>query len=178
MPFVPDEEHGGEVSLRTDGVMRFVLTRALVYEGATHTFLVPAGYRTDFATVPRIAVWLIPKFGKYTRAAILHDWLITDGIPAGLVSSVDTDGLFRRAMRELEVPPVRRWLMWAGVRWGAAFSSRRRAGWWSTAPQVLGMTVIGLPFAVPMVAVAAGLAVYSLYEFVATRGRRAGNLST
>ena len=68
--------------------------------------------------------------------------------------------------------------MWAGVRWGAAFSRTRRAGWWSTAPQVLGMTLIGLPFAVPMVSVAAGLAVYSLYEFVATRGRRAGNLST
>ena len=133
---------------------------------------------TDFASVPRFAVWLIPTYGRYTAPAILHDYLITDMIPAGRISSADTDGLFRRAMRELGVPPVKRWLMWAGVRWGAAFNRRRRAGWWRTAPAVLAVTVLALPLAVPMLVVAAALVPYGLIEAVATGGRHTGTLST
>jgi hypothetical protein len=88
----------------------------LVYRGRRDTFVVPAGFRTDFASVPRVVVWLIPSFGRYTPAAVLHDWLVTTGLDTGAVSSRDADGLFRRVLRELEVPPVRRWLMWCGVR--------------------------------------------------------------
>jgi hypothetical protein len=148
------------------------------YSGAVDTFEVPAGYRTDFASVPRIAVWLIPTFGRYTAAAILHDYLITDQIPAGRVSSIDTDGLFRRVMRELGVPPVKRWLMWAGVRWGALVNPTRRAGWWRTAPQVLVITALALPLAPVMAAVAVGLVAYGLVEAIATRGEHTGTLST
>ncbi len=148
------------------------------YAGQVDRFEVPAGYVTDFASVPRIAVWLIPTYGRYTAPAILHDYLITDYLPAGRVTSVDVDGLFRRAMREQGVPPVRRWLMWAGVRWGAAFNRRRRAGWWRTAPGVLAVTVLAVPLAVPMLVVAGGLVLYGAVELVATGGRRKGTLST
>lgn len=144
----------------------------LVYEGATDRFVVPAGYVTDFATVPRIAVWLVPKFGLYTRAAILHDYLITDAQADGRISSRDTDGLFRRAMRELGVPPVRRWLMWTGVRWGALFNRRRRAGWLASAPLVLLLTIPALIFAPAMIVVAVSLFPYGLAEFIATAPTR------
>jgi hypothetical protein len=134
-------------------------------------FVIPAGYVTDFATVPRVAVWLIPRFGSYTIAAIFHDWLLTHELPAGRVTAVEADRLFRLALRALKVPPFRRALMWTGVRWGAAFSKRRRAEWWSTFPEVLAGTVAAVStvvIPVAMIAVALALAVYGVIEFIAS----------
>jgi hypothetical protein len=139
----------------------------LVYRGRRDTFVVPPGFRTDFASVPRVVVWLIPRFGRYTLAAVLHDWLVTDGIAGGAVSSRDADGLFRRVLHELGVPPVRRWLMWCGVRWGALASAPRRPGWWPDAPRVLLLSALAAPVVVPPALVtAAALALYSVVESV------------
>jgi hypothetical protein len=136
-----------------------------VYCGAWDTFVVPAGFRTDFASVPRVVVWLIPRFGRYTLAAVLHDWLVTEGIASGAVSARDADGVFRRALRELDVPPLRRWLMWCGVRWGALVNPLRRAGWWRDAPRVLALSVLAAPMVVPpAVLITAALAVYATAE--------------
>lgn len=132
-------------------------------------FVIPAGYITDFATVPRIAVWLIPRFGAYTIAAIFHDWLLTHELPAGRVTAVEADRLFLLALRALKVPPVRRHLMWTGVRWGAAFSKRRNAEWWKTLPDVTVGTLAVLStvvIPVAMIGVGLALAVYGVVEFV------------
>jgi hypothetical protein len=141
----------------------------LVYHGRRDTFVVPAGFRTDFASVPRVVVWLIPRFGRYTMAAVLHDWLVTTGMTSGAVSSRDADGLFRRVLHEEGVPPVRRWLMWTGVRWGALASPRRRLGWWRDAPRVLVLSVLAAPVvAPPALVITAALAVYTAVESVVT----------
>jgi hypothetical protein len=141
-----------------------------VYRGARDTFVVPAGFRTDFASVPRVLVWLFPRFGRYTLAAVLHDWLVTVGISSGAVSSRDADGLFRRVLREEAVPPVRRWLMWTGVRWGALINPRRRAGWWRDAPRVLVLSVLAAPIVVPpSLVITAALTVYAAVESAVTR---------
>jgi hypothetical protein len=140
----------------------------LVYQGNRERFVVPAGFRTDFATVPRVVTWLIPRFGAYTLAAILHDWLVSEGIRRGVVTSREADGLFRRVMRESGVPVLRRWLMWAGVRWGALADERRRAGWPASAPGVLAISVLAAPLVVPpAVVIAPGLLVYGLLERLA-----------
>ena len=94
------------------------LEEDVVYEGRTDRFVVPAGFLTDFASVPRVFVWLLPRYGDYTRSAILHDWLVDQPT----VSRRDADGLFRRSMRELGVSLVRRWAMWAAVRAGSGLS--------------------------------------------------------
>jgi hypothetical protein len=142
---------------------------ALVYHGRRDTFVVPAGFRTDFATVPRMVVWLIPRFGRYTLAAVLHDWLTSEGLRTGVVSSRDADGLFRRVMAELGVPPVRRWVMWAGVRWGALANPLRRPGWLRDAPRVLAVSVPAAPVVVPpALLITAALAVYTAVESVVT----------
>jgi Protein of unknown function (DUF1353) len=136
-----------------------------VYHGARDTFVVPAGFRTDFASVPRVVVWLIPRFGRYTLAAVLHDWLVTAGIAGGVVSPRDADGLFRRVLRELGVPPLRRWLMWCGVRWSALVNPVRRAGWWRDSPRVLVLSVVAAPIVVPpALVITAALAVYAIAE--------------
>lgn len=182
MSFAPVKTLGCRVLVEPLDATRWRLVEPLRYIGDREDFIVPAGYVTDFATVPRIAVWLVPKFGLYTPAAILHDWLITDRLSTGRIDSADVDGLFRRAMRELGVPPVRRWLMWAGVRWGALFNRRRRAGWSGTAPAVLVVSIPALIFAPVMLAVGVGLAVYGLAEFIVTlpmrRKTTAGSLTT
>jgi hypothetical protein len=114
-------------------------------------------------------VWLIPQFGRYTPAAVLHDWLVTEGLLAGVVSSRDADGLFRRVLREEGVPPVRRWLMWCGVRWGALTNALRRPGWWRDAPRVLALSVLAAPIVVPpALVITAALAVYTVVESAVT----------
>lgn len=169
MPFESDR-----VVVARHGDNEWRLVEPLIYQGKDDVFRVEAGYVTDFASVPRLAVWLIPRFGRYTPAAIVHDFLC-DTLP---VPPVDVDGIFRRIMRELGVPPVRRWLMWAGVRWGAAFNPRRRDGWLRTAPAVLGITILALPLAVPMLAVTIGLGIYGVAEFIATGGGTLGSAKT
>jgi len=32
-------------------------------------------FSTDLASVPRSLTWLFPRYGKYTKAAVLHDFL-------------------------------------------------------------------------------------------------------
>lgn len=93
-----------------DGFWR--LTDDLKYQGRTDRFVVPAGFRTDFASVPRLFTWLVPSSGEYTKAAVLHDWLLEE---SGL-SRHDADGIFRRTMRELGVSDLRRYVMWGAVR--------------------------------------------------------------
>ncbi len=44
-------------------------------EGSGETIKVPAGFITDFASVPRPFWWIFPKWGRYGNAAVIHDYL-------------------------------------------------------------------------------------------------------
>jgi len=90
------------------------------------TWTVPRGYRTDLASVPRIFWWAIPPTGAYEIAACLHDWMCSDGIRGGQVTSREADAIFRRLMHLAGVGLVTRWLMWAAVRVAAPLSRHRR----------------------------------------------------
>jgi hypothetical protein len=105
----------GDVVVREIGVTTWVLVEPLEYDGRDESFAVPVGTETDFASVPRPLVWLIPRYGTYTKCAILHDYLCHGKV----VSARDADGIFRRSMNELQVPLLRRWMMWAAVRLGS-----------------------------------------------------------
>src|SRR4249920_349882 len=71
--------------------------RPLIYRGNTDDFVVPEHEQTDFASVPRMFAWFLPRYGRYTKAAILHDHLWRVAVPNGL-SRLDADGIFRQAM--------------------------------------------------------------------------------
>jgi hypothetical protein len=111
MPFAQ-----GDVTVSQTDPIHWKLIQPVVYVGKEQTFTVPAGFITDFASVPRIFYWLVPTYGAYTKAAILHDFLCEH---PQVTSRDDADGIFRRTMRELGVPFLRRWMMWAAVRAGA-----------------------------------------------------------
>lgn len=113
-----------ELVVRQVADFDWVLVEPLEYRGNEDLFEVPAEFQTNFASVPAVFVWLIPRSGRYTRAAVLHDHLWR----TSKVSLADADGIFRRAMAELKVPFLRRWLMWAGVRVASLVKSRFRDG--------------------------------------------------
>jgi hypothetical protein len=80
---------------------------------------------------------------------------------------IDADGTFRRAMRELRVPFLRRWMMWAAVRWGALTKPGGWRGWWRESWRVLLITAVALPILLPpAVVVAVALAVFYVLEAV------------
>jgi hypothetical protein len=145
-----------KVTAMIDG-KKALLLNPLVYEGKHQRIVVPNMFTTDFATVPQVVTWLIPTMGAYTGAAIVHDYLCEQlnghhrhpELIFAPVSARDTDGIFRRIMREEGVPPVRRRLIWVGVRWGALFNPARRQGWLKDAPLVLLVSLFALPIVLP-----------------------------
>lgn len=123
---------------------------------ATHQgFKVPAGSSTDFASIPRVFAWLIPRAGDSVTAAILHDHLWRVEAPAGKIPYRDADGLLRQALRVCGVPFVLRWLCWTAVRWGALTRRNGYKGWWKDSPLVLLWTLVSLPVVLPPAAVVA-----------------------
>lgn len=45
------------------------------YEGSADRIDVSIGFETDFASIPRLLWSVLPKWGKYGNAAVVHDWL-------------------------------------------------------------------------------------------------------
>lgn len=154
MPFV-----SGEVVVRQVDARLWELRESVTYQGRDETFVVPAGFHTDFASIPRLVVWLIPRYGIYTRAAILHDFLCT----TKPVSRADADGMFRRALQELGVSVPKRWMMWAAVRAGSLMRGADRGQW-------LAFCVVAPPalvfVAIPAVVVQAFLVVFWFVELI------------
>jgi len=145
----------------------WLLREGLDYTGKFETFHVPVGQGTDFASVPRVFVWFLPRYGRYTKAAILHDFLWRERASKGTLDYVDADGTFRRAMRELGVPFLRRWILWSAVRWGALLKPNGRKGWLKEAPRVLLVSAVALPIVVPpAVVVGAAILVFQMVELV------------
>jgi hypothetical protein len=81
---------------------------------------VPAGYRTDFASIPRIFWRILSPIGKHGRAAVIHDYLCD--VEPKLVDFKTASNVFNRAMYDLGVPPIKRHVMtWAVRLFGPKF---------------------------------------------------------
>lgn len=93
---------GGSVDVREIDDRQWSVLKAFAYQGTRASYQVLEKEPTDFASVPRIFVWFIPTYGRYTKAAILHDHLCRLA-KEGRFSRRDADGIFRQAMRTLEV---------------------------------------------------------------------------
>ena len=73
---------------------------------------VPKGQTTDFASIPRIFWPILPPVGRYSRAAVVHDYLYRHG----LFTRKDCDLIFLHAMEELNVAKWKRVIMYRAVR--------------------------------------------------------------
>ena len=112
------------VSPLPDG-RRWVLRRAFSYhvgsEASTTVITPPAGFVMDFASVPRPVWWLLPPWGKYGNAAVIHDWLYA----SHLFARAQADAIFLEAMGVLGVSKWKRWTMYAAVRLGGGWAYRK-----------------------------------------------------
>ena len=123
-----DPETGGPLRLEVRSVdgRDFVLLHPVGYvdEGGD-TFVVPAGFTTDFASVPHLFTWLVPTSGDFAPAAVLHDALVCPGSYQGPeIDRHEADRVFRTAMIGLGTGRVRAWLMWAAVTISTMWASR------------------------------------------------------
>jgi hypothetical protein len=89
--------------------------------------VVPRGFVSDGASVPR-ALWSIyPPFGKYLEAAVVHDWYCVLGNKGE--SPIDykmAAKVFREAMAVCGVNKWRRFKMyWAVILGGPKFSAKK-----------------------------------------------------
>jgi hypothetical protein len=165
MPFDEDSD----VVVKELDERNWELIRPLAYEGKEEFFVVPAGMRTDFASVPRVFVWFLPQYGRYTKAAILHDYLWRQRASKGTLNWLDADAMFRRAMRELDVAFLRRWIMWAAVRWAALWQWKRGGlnGWWKEGWRVIPISLFALPIVLPpAILISIALLTFFLVELV------------
>ena len=94
---------------------RFELLTPLVYASATGRIItVPAGFVTDFASIPRLLWWRYPKSGKWNRAAVVHDFLYAyNGC-----TRAEADAIFKEALEVCGVGWRTRQQFWLAVRAG------------------------------------------------------------
>lgn len=154
-----------------EGGTQFQVWEECVYTARKgDSWMIPAGFRTDFATIPAAVSWAIAKLGAWTLAAIVHD-LLCEGInawhayctalrtrrggplplrvPAPTANSVDADAIFYRIARDHGVDPITASLLWTGVRWGALFNKARRSGFMQTFWPWLGLSLAFAPILAP-----------------------------
>lgn len=79
---------------------------------AARKITAPKGFKTDFASVPRLPIVFWLAGDTSTEAAVIHDWLYTSKITTRRVA----DAVLREAGKVSGVPAWRRWMIWAGVR--------------------------------------------------------------
>ena len=80
-------------------------------------YTVYSGYISDLASSPWFVWWIIPPHGKYSKAAIVHDYIYENK----LCSRKKADAVFLRAMEVLNVAKWKRVAMYRAV---------RIFGWW------------------------------------------------
>lgn len=74
---------------------------------------IPAGFLTDFASVPKVLWNLMPPTGRYGKAAVVHDYLYRT---QGQATKAEADSVFLEAMTALGVGWWTRNTMYQGVK--------------------------------------------------------------
>lgn len=107
----------------------WVVEESFVYHiDAERYIYVPAGYLTDGASVPRGLWALIPPWGEYGQACVVHDYLceylqIWKGDVRTLITRKDCDQIFLQCMLDLGVSQFKAKTMYRCVRLYAGLAS-------------------------------------------------------
>lgn len=84
--------------------------------------VVPRGFNTDFASVPRLPLAYLLAGGVGNPAAVVHDYLYRE-VPHSCTRD-QADEIFYQALLVCGVAKWRAWLMWAAVRIAGSGSYR------------------------------------------------------
>lgn len=107
-----------QVKILADGMSAELLKPFTIQTKSGQVITVPQGFVTDFASVPRVFWRIVPPWGEYSPAAVVHDWLYT--IAQGTRKAADL--LFLELMERLGVPAVIRTAMYWAVRVGGGLA--------------------------------------------------------
>lgn len=55
---------------------KFYNNKPWTFEIDAHCYTIPPGYQSDLASIPSLVRPFIKTWGKWTRAAFMHDWCI------------------------------------------------------------------------------------------------------
>lgn len=118
-----EPQFGSKLIVEDNDGFPFILHQDLVYftkvgapAGKINKIVVPAGFKTDYASIPRFFWRVLPPVGKYDRAAVVHDYLYHyNG-----VTRKQADDVLLEAMRVLNVP---------GWQCNAIYAAVRVGGW-------------------------------------------------
>ena len=88
----------------------------LQHERGSCRVLVPPGFQTDFASMPRLLWAILPMWGKYGYASVIHDWMYWD------------QSLPRATADEAFLCGMTAFRVWAPLRW-AIYVAVRLFGW-------------------------------------------------
>lgn len=80
----------------------------------SRAWIVPQGFRTDFASVPGIFRGVLDSDNLVSPAALIHDWLYS----SQLVDRKTADDIFRAALLANGLPAWKARVYWLGVRAG------------------------------------------------------------
>lgn len=81
--------------------------------------IIPKGFETDLASVPRVFWSIFPPFGEYTSAAIVHDYLYSKYNNLAINRTL-ADKIFLYAMKKFGVDWITRTSMYMAVRVGGS----------------------------------------------------------
>ncbi len=100
--------------MEREGRTTAILVHGFIYthDASGATIVVPEGFITDFASIPKAVRFAYPPFGRHAKAAVLHDWLYAVGEPG---RKKYADRIFFDAMTELEVDDAKRDVMFEAV---------------------------------------------------------------
>lgn len=103
----------GDQKWKLQKPFRYWLTDAEFQLHQGRVITVPAGFITDFASIPRVFWNILPPWGKYGKAAIVHDYLYQ----SGMYRKEKADRIFLEAMEVLGVSWITRNIMYQAVNW-------------------------------------------------------------
>ena len=116
------------VSPYADG-KTWYLRRTFAYdvgeEDSGETIMVPQGFTTDFASIPRIFWAILPRWGKYGNAAVIHDY----NYYQQKYPRKRADEIFLEGMTVLKVPIWQKFPIFWAVRiggWLAWYLNKRK----------------------------------------------------
>lgn len=106
------------------------LEERLIYHSCEYhqTIIVPAGFETDLASIPRMARLLAPKNDSHRAPAVVHDWLCRTA--TSHAERKRADRIFLEAMQDVDDCRECFWAvgLWRGFRRRAMYGAVRLQG--------------------------------------------------
>lgn len=100
----------------------------LGFDGSNNWIHVPAGFETDFGSIPRLFWMFVSPVGPYGKAFVLHDWLYRK---ASGHTKIVADALLYEALGILECP----WILKRAIFDGVYYFGHFAYNWEATAPK-------------------------------------------